>query len=77
MNTVKWSVVVPEATDNALRNYLAGTGLKKSDLSRFVDQAVQLYLSDLVINKVKDRNAEFNQNDILTAIDEAVSHSLR
>ena len=29
MNTVKWSVVVPEATDNALRNYLAETGLKK------------------------------------------------
>ena len=77
MNTVKWSVVVPEATDNALRNYLAGTGLKKSHLSRFVDQSVQLYLSDLVINKVKARTAEFNQNDILTAIDEAVSHSLR
>jgi hypothetical protein len=74
MNRVRWSVVIPEATDKALRTYLAGTGMKKGDISHFVDEAVQLHLFDLVTDKVKARNKQFNQDDILTAIEEAVSH---
>jgi len=73
MNRVRWSVVVPESTDKALRTYLAGTGMKKGDISHFVDEAVQLHLFDLVTDAVKARNKQFNQDDILAAIDEAVS----
>jgi len=73
MNRVRWSVVVPESTDKALRTYLAGTGMKKGDISLFVDEAVQLHLADLVTEKVKSRNKQFDQNDILAAIDEAVA----
>ncbi|HEY8098216.1 MAG TPA: ribbon-helix-helix domain-containing protein [Methylobacter sp.] len=73
MNRVRWSVVVPESTDKALRTYLAGTGMKKGDISHFVDEAVQLHLFDLVTDTVKARNKQFNQDDILAAIDEAVS----
>ncbi len=73
MSRVRWSVVVPESTDKALRTYLAGTGMKKGDISHFVDEAVQLRLFDLVTEKVKERNEQFNQADILSAIDEAVS----
>jgi hypothetical protein len=74
MNRVRWSVIVSEATDKALRTYLAGTGMKKGDISHFVDEAVQLHLFDLVTDKVKERNKQFNQADILAAIEEAVSH---
>jgi len=74
MSRVRWSVVVPESTDKALRTYLAGTGMKKGDISHFVDEAVQLYLFDLVTNKVKARNKQFDQVDILSAIEEAVAH---
>lgn len=73
MNRVRWSVVVPESTDKALRTYLAGTGMKKGDISLFVDEAVQLHLADLVTEKVKSRNKQFDQNDILAAIDEVVA----
>jgi hypothetical protein len=72
MNRVRWSVVVPESTDKALRTYLAGTGMKKGDISHFVDEAVQLHLFDLLTDKVKMRNKQFNQDDILVAIEEAV-----
>ena len=72
MNRVRWSVVVPESTDIALRTYLAGTG-KKGDISDFVDKAVQLHLFDLVTDKVKARNKQFNQDEILAAIEEAAS----
>ncbi|MEN8205985.1 MAG: ribbon-helix-helix domain-containing protein, partial [Pseudomonadota bacterium] len=40
MSNIRWSVVVPEDTDRALRSYLARTGGRKGDLSRFVDNAV-------------------------------------
>ncbi len=73
MSRVRWSVVVPESTDKALRTYLASTGMKKGDISHFVDEAVQLRLFDLVTENVKDRNEQFNQDDILSAIEEAVS----
>ncbi len=74
MSRVRWSVVVPEATDKALRNYLAGNGMKKGDISHFIDEAVQLHLFDLVTGKVKMHNKQFNQDVILAAIEEAVFH---
>ena len=74
MSRVRWSVVVPESTDKALRTQLAGTGMKKGDISHFVDEAVQLYLFELVTNKVKARNQQFDQAEILSAIEEAVAH---
>lgn len=73
MSRVRWSVVVPETTDKALRTYLASTGMKKGAISNFVDEAVQLHLFDLVTDKVKDRNKQYNQDDILSVIEEAVS----
>lgn len=74
MNKVRWSVVVPESTDKALRTYLASqAGMKKGAISDFVDAAVQAYLLDLITENVKERNKKFDQNDILSAIDEAIS----
>ncbi len=73
MSRVRWSVVVPETTDKALRTYLASTGMKKGAISDFVDEAVQLHLFDLVTDKVKERNKQYNQDDILSVIEEAVS----
>ena len=74
MNKIRWSVVVPESTDKALRTYLVNsTGMKKGAISDFVDTAVQAYLFEQVTNSVKDRNEQFGQEDILSAIDEAIS----
>ena len=76
MERVRWSLTIPESTDIALRTYLAGTGMKKGDISNFVDQAVQRQLSELVIDKVKLRNQQYDQNKILALIDEALdSHT--
>ena len=72
MQRVRWSLTVPESTDIALRTYLAGTGMKKGDISLFVDQAVQRQLSELVIERAKSRNKQFDQNEILSLIDEAL-----
>ena len=74
MNKIRWSVVVPESTDKALRTYLVNnTGMKKGAISDFVDTAVQAYLFEQVTNTVKERNEQFEQEDILSAINEAIS----
>jgi ribbon-helix-helix protein len=62
-----------ESTDKALRTYLTGTGMKKGATSDFVDEAVQLHLFDLVTDKVKERNEQHDQADILSMIGMALT----
>lgn len=72
MSTIRWSVVVSETTDRALRTYLARKGGKKGDISRFVDEAVQARLFELTVEGAKKRNRAYPQKEILEAIEEAV-----
>ena len=72
MSNTRWSVVVPEDTDRALRSYLARKGTKKGDLSRFVDEAVLSRLFELTVEDVKERNQKYAQEDILEAIEDAL-----
>jgi len=48
MSNVRWSIVVPEETDRALRSYLARRGTKKGDISRFVEEVVQARLFEFL-----------------------------
>jgi hypothetical protein len=73
MSNVRWSIVVPEETDRALRSFLARRGTKKGDISRFVEEAVQTRLFELTVESVNERNRTHNQNEILEAIDEALA----
>ena len=71
MSNVRWSIVIPEETDRALRTFLARRGTKKGDISRFVDEAVQSRLFELTVKGVKERNRPYKQNEIMDVIDEA------
>ena len=68
----RWNLVIPEKTNRAVRTYLARTGGKKGDLSRFVDEAVRRRVLDLTVRQVKDRNDRYDQPEILDLIDEEV-----
>ena len=45
---------------------------KKGDLSQFVNEAVRRRVLDLTVSKVKERNACYDQREILGMIDEEV-----
>jgi putative PIN family toxin of toxin-antitoxin system len=62
MSNVRWSIVVPEETDRALRSFLAQRGTKKGDISRFVEEAVQSHLFELTVEGIKERNRPHDQN---------------
>lgn len=70
----RWSLVVSDDTDKALRSFLAQTGGKKGDLSEFVEKAVINQLFHMTVERVQERNRHFDQNEIMKAIDEAVAH---
>ena len=74
MSNVRWSIVVRDEVDKALRAYLGRRGTKKGDLSQFVEEAVQARLFELTVQDVKQRNREYSQDEILEVIDEALAN---
>jgi hypothetical protein len=66
----RWNLVIPEKTDRAVRTYLARTGGKNGDLSRFVDEALRHRVLDLTVREIKDRNVRYDQQEILDLIGE-------
>ena len=68
----RWNLSIPEKTDRVVRTFLARTGSKKGDLSRFVDEAVRRRVLDLTVRQVKDRNNGNGQQEILDLIDDEV-----
>ena len=74
MRNVRWSIVVPEETDRALRSFLASRGTKKGDISRFVEEAVQSRLFELTVDSTKERNRPHDQNEILEAINDSLAN---
>ena len=68
----RWSITIPEKTDRMVRAFLARNGGKKGDLSRFVDEAVRRRVFDLTVQQVKDRNAGYDQQEILELVDDEV-----
>ena len=72
-NSTRWTVKVSKETDISLRSYLARQGLKKGDLSKFVEEAVRWRVLDKTIAAVKQRNADIPDKEIENAIDEALA----
>ena len=68
----RWNLSIPEETNRAVRTFLARNGGKKGDLSRFVDEAVRRRVLELTVSRVKERNARYDQQDLLDLIDEEV-----
>lgn len=69
----RWSVVVSDETDKALRVFLAEQGGgKKGELSTFIEDAVRTRLFELTVRQVKQQNSKVPPEEIMNAIDEAV-----
>ena len=69
---LRWSLVISKETDISLRTYLARQGMRKGDLSKFVEDAVHWRVLDLVVSETKAANADVPPEEIEAAISEAV-----
>lgn len=72
-DTIRWTVKVSPETDRSLRSYLGQHGMKKGDLSKFIERAVQKEILAQTAAEVKQRNADSTSADLQTLIDEAVT----
>lgn len=71
--TTRWTVSVSKETDIAVRSFLAQRGLKKGDLSKFIEEAVRWRVLDQTISEVRGKFAELPAAEVEALIDEAVS----
>lgn len=72
-DTIRWTIKVSKDTDISLRSYLAQHGMKKGDLSKFVEEAVRWRVLDRTVTEVRERNAGVPDEEIEAAIDEALA----
>lgn len=69
---VRWSIKVSRETDLTLRTYLGARGMKKGDLSKFIEEAVRWRILSRTVRDIKARNAKTDVNVLQAAIDGAV-----
>ena len=70
---VRWSIKVSKDTDLTLRTFLGAHGMKKGDLSRFIEEAVRQRVLQCTIQDIRARNADADPDEIQRIVDEAVS----
>ena len=70
---VRWSIKVSKDTDLTLRTFLGAQGMKKGDLSKFIEEAVRRRVLQCTIQDIRARNADADPDEIQRIVDEAVS----
>lgn len=71
--TIRWTVKVSPETDRSLRSFLGQHGMKKGDLSKFIERAVQKEILTQTAAGVKQRNADLTGDQLQALIDDAVA----
>ena len=69
---VRWNVKVSKETDLTLRTFLGSQGMKKGDLSKFIEQAVRAHVFHRAVQDIKARNAETDPAELQSLIESAV-----
>lgn len=72
-HTIRWTVKVTPETDRSLRSYLGQHGMKKGDLSEFIERAVQKKILTQTAAEAKKRNTDLTGVQLQALIDEAVA----
>jgi len=69
---VRWNIKVSKETDLTLRTFLGAQGMKKGDLSKFIEEAVRWRVFNRTIQDIKTRNADADPDELQGIIDDAV-----
>jgi hypothetical protein len=72
-DTTRWTVSVSKETDISVRTFLAARGMKKGDLSKFIEDAVKWRVLDQTITEARSAFSDLAPAEIETLINEAVT----
>ena len=68
----RWNIVISDETDRKVRSYLARTGGKKGNLSRFVDRSVRQAIFWETAETIWERNKYLSAEEAQALADKAV-----
>jgi hypothetical protein len=71
-DTTRWTVSVSKSTDIAVRSFLAQRGMKKGDLSKFIEDAVRWRVFDRTLAEVRGKFDDMSPEALQALIDEAM-----
>ena len=66
--TITWS----KQADLALRSYLGAQGMKKGDISKFIEEAVRWHIFHQTVQEAREAFADVPPDELQNMIDEAV-----
>lgn len=69
----RWNLSIHEETDRLVRVFLARTGLKKGDLSAFVEAACRGEVLRRTVTEIQEQNAGLTAEEAMRLADEAVA----
>ena len=69
---VRWNIKVSRETDLTLRTFLGAHGMKKGDLSKFIEQAVRAHVFHRAAQDIKARNADTDPGELQSLIENTV-----
>ena len=69
---VRWNIKVSKETDLSLRTYLGALGMKKGDLSKFIEEAVRWRIFNRTVQEIKARNANVDPDELQAIIDSSL-----
>jgi hypothetical protein len=71
-DAVRWNIKVSRETDLTLRTYLGAQGMKKGDLSQFIEEAVRRHVLDCTVRDIHQRNQGVDAKEMQRQVDDAV-----
>ena len=69
---VRWNIKVSKETDLTLRTFQGARGMKKGDLSKFIEEAVRWRVLNRTVHDIKARNAKLDPDELQRTVNNAV-----
>jgi len=69
---VRWNIKVSKDTDLTLRTFLGSQGMKKGDLSKFIEEAVRWRVLQRTIQDIWERNADADPDEVQRLVEDGV-----
>ena len=71
--TTRLTITLSKQADLALRSFLGSLGMKKGDISRFIEEAVLWRIFNQTVHKAREAFADVPAEELQNMIDEAVA----
>jgi putative PIN family toxin of toxin-antitoxin system len=74
-DTARWTVSVSKETDIAVRTFLAKRGMKKGDLSKFIEDAVRWRVFEQTLAEARSKFVDLPADELDALLTEAMAET--